>query len=94
MCTYATPRVSRSSSRAAPAGASSRRTPRASARCSQGLEIELESGVVPRLEAHVWISVYPDEGNDPEILLENATSAWQEVGPHGGVRYFSHSETP
>ena len=41
----------------------------------QGLEIELESGVVLRLEAHVWSSVYPDEGNDPETLLENATSA-------------------
>ena len=61
----------------------------------QGLEIELESGVVLGLEAHVGISVHPDEGDDPETLLENATAAWQEVGPHGGIQFFSgSSESP
>jgi diguanylate cyclase (GGDEF)-like protein len=55
----------------------------------QGLEIELGESVVMGLEAHIGISVHPEEGDDPETLLENAASAWEEVGPHGGVRFFS-----
>jgi GGDEF domain-containing protein len=55
----------------------------------QGREIELGESVVLGLEAHVGISVHPDEGDDPETLLENATAAWERGRPHGGIRFFS-----
>ncbi len=59
----------------------------------QGLEIDLERGVVMGLEACVGISLYPDEGDDPETLLENATSAWEEAAaPHGGVGFYSSAK--
>ena len=46
----------------------------------QGIEIELEHGVVMGLEARVGISLHPDDGDDPETLLENATAAWEDAG--------------
>ena len=60
----------------------------------QGLEIELEHGIVMGLAAHVGISLYPDDGDDPETLIENATIAWEAVPPpHGGVGFFTLTES-
>jgi len=55
----------------------------------QGIEIELDSGVVMGLEARVGISLYPDQGDDPETLMEKASAAWQDADSHDGVRFYA-----
>jgi PleD family two-component response regulator len=55
----------------------------------QGVEIELDHGVVMGFEAQVGVSVHPADGDDAETLLDNATAARHEASPHGGVRFFS-----
>ena len=53
----------------------------------QGVEIELDYGVVMGLEARVGISLHPDDGDDPETLLENASVAWEDAESQDGVRF-------
>jgi hypothetical protein len=40
------------------------------------------------LEARVGISLHPDDGGDPETLLENASAAWEDADSSDGVRFY------
>ncbi len=56
----------------------------------ESLETEVQDGFeVGGLRTRIGISLHPDEGGDPETLLENATSAWDRANPHGGVAFYS-----
>jgi diguanylate cyclase (GGDEF)-like protein len=55
----------------------------------QSLETQIQRGLeVAGLVARVGISVHPEEGDDPETLLENAALAWDEASPHGGIGFY------
>jgi GGDEF domain-containing protein len=41
------------------------------------------------LEARVGISLYPDDGDDPETLLGNASVAWTVANSQNGVRFYA-----
>jgi len=60
----------------------------------QGMEIELDRGVVMGLEARVGISLYPDDGDDPETLLENASASWEDADSQDGVRFYTDGKQP
>jgi hypothetical protein len=44
---------------------------------------------VQGLEARVGIPLYPDDGDDPEKLLENASVAWVVANSQDGVRFYA-----
>jgi diguanylate cyclase len=50
---------------------------------------------VLRLTASIGISIYPDDGEQPEILIDRADAAMYRAKRHGGVRsFFFHEDEP